>query len=90
MLIHLAGPEDASPFDQGEFELVDSESGEVLRMSVDRPVIDDYVAAFEQHAHDVEYVALRNGGRYTRLTTDIDLDDALYGALMFTGSLSLQ
>ena len=90
MLIHLAGPEDAAPFDQGEFELVDAESGEVLRMSVDRPVIDDYVAAFEQHAHDVEYAALRNGGRYTRLTTDVDLDDALYGALMFTGSLSLQ
>ncbi len=90
MLIHIVGPEDAAPADQGEFELVDAESGEVLRMSVDRPVIDDYVAAFEQHAHDVEYVALRNGGRYIRLTTDIDLDDALYGALMFTGSLSLQ
>lgn len=90
MLLHIAGPEDAAPTDQGEFELVDAESGEVLRMSVDRSVIDDYVNAFEQHAHGIEYVALRNGGRYLRLTTDVELGDALYGALMSTGSLSLQ
>ena len=90
MVVHLAGPEEAAPNEQGEFEMVDAETGEVLRMSVDRSAIDDYVKAFEEHARGIEYVARRNGGRYVRLTTDIDMGDALYGALLPTGSLSLQ
>jgi len=90
MLVHIAGPDDAAPTEQGEFEMVDAETGEVLRMSVDRSVIDDYVKAFEKHAQGIQYVALRNGGRYMRLTTDMGMGDALYGALMSSGSLSLQ
>ncbi len=90
MLIHIASPEDAAPTEQGEFEMVDAETEEVLRMSVDRSVIDDYIKAFEEHAHGIEYVALRNSGRYMRLTTDMKMGDALYGALMSTGSVSLQ
>ena len=89
MLIHIASPQDAAPSEQGEFEMVDAETGEVLRMSVDRSVIDDYIKAFEEHARGIEYVAIRNGGRYMRLTTDMELGDALYGALMSSGSLSL-
>jgi len=89
LLIHIAGPQDAAPAEQGEFEMVDAETGEVLRMSVDRSVIDDYMKAFEEHARGIEYVAIRNGGRYMRLTTDMELGDALYGALMSSGSLSL-
>jgi uncharacterized protein (DUF58 family) len=90
MLIHIASPEDAAPTEQGEFEMVDAETEEVLRMSVDRSVIDDYIRAFEEHAQGIEYVALRNSGRYMRLTTDMKMGDALYGALMSTGSVSLQ
>lgn len=90
LLIQIAGPEDRAPSSRGELELVDAESGESLRLNLDRDVINGYTAAYDEYCRTIEYVALRSGGRYLLLTTDMPLADVLYGMLMSSGSVALQ
>ncbi len=89
LLVQLAGPEDRHPRWQGEFDLVDAESGEVLRLDLDRESLLQYEAAYEEHCQAIEYVALRSGGRRVHLTTDVPLTDVLSTAFIPAGSVSL-
>ena len=89
LLVHVAGPEDDDPPWQGELDMVDSESGETVRLTVDEHLIQGYTDAYREHCHAIEYAALRNSGRYIHLTTALDLADTLYGALAGAGSVGL-
>ncbi len=89
LLVQLAGPQDRHPRWQGEFDLVDAESGEVLRLDLDRESLRQYEAAYEEHCQAIEYVALRSGGRRVHLTTDAPLADVLSTAFIPAGSVSL-
>lgn len=90
LLLHVASPEDRTPPWDGELEVVDSESGELLRVHMDRNSAAEYTAAYDEFCRGIEYVAMRNGGRYMHLTTDLPIQDALFGSLMRTGAVSLQ
>ena len=89
LLVQLAGPEDRTPPWDGELELVDAESGNLMRVHLDRQGAQEYTAAYDAFCESIEYVARRNGGRYTHLTTDMAMEDALFGALMGSGAVSL-
>jgi uncharacterized protein (DUF58 family) len=89
-LAQLAGPDDRTPPWDGELELLDAESGELRRVQMDRASALEYAEAYDEYCRGIEYAALKNNGRYLHLTTDAPLEDALYGAVMATGSVTLQ
>jgi uncharacterized protein (DUF58 family) len=89
LLVHVAAPEDRTPPWEGELELLDAESGDLLRVHMDRRSAEEYTAAYDQFCENIEYVAMRNGGRYIHLTTDVAMEDALFGSLMGSGAVSL-
>ena len=75
---------------EGELEVLDAESGEMRRVQMDAPARSSTPRPTTQYCREVEYAALRNKGRYMHLTTDVPLQDALFGAVMGTGAVSLQ
>ncbi len=89
-LVQIAAPEDRMPPWDGELELADAESGERIRVQMDRDSAREYQAEFERYCASIERAALRNDGRYVRLDTDMPLDEALYGSLIGAGALALQ
>ena len=90
LLIQIAGPEDRTPSWRGELELVDAESGQLQRINVDSETAEQYTAAYDEFQEKLRYVALRSQGRYVHLTTDVGIEDTLYGALIGSGAVSLQ
>jgi uncharacterized protein (DUF58 family) len=85
LLIQLWGEEDRSPSERGELELVDAESGEQLKISVDDAAREQYTRAFDQHADQIKHLALRNNGRYAGFSTEIPIEEAMFGPLMTVG-----
>ena len=81
LLIQLWTKEDREPSGAGEIELIDAESGGLLRISLDDGARAAYTEAFDRHAGHLRNVALRNGGRYTGLSTEMPVEDALFGPL---------
>jgi hypothetical protein len=68
---------------------MDAESGEVRRVQMNRASALEYAQAYDEYARAIEYAALKHNGRYMHLTTDVPLEDALYGAVMATGAVAL-
>lgn len=81
MLIQLWGEEDRQPADDGELELIDAESGERARLTVDERARQAYTRAFDQHSANLKKLALRNGGRYAGLSARTGLEEAMFGPL---------
>jgi uncharacterized protein (DUF58 family) len=81
LLIHLWGEHDRQPADDGEVELVDSETGNAIRRSIDQQAREAYTRAFDAYAAELKKLALRNGGRYAGLSTAMDIEDAMFGPL---------
>lgn len=89
-LTQLAAPEDREPPWNGELEIEDAETGQLLRVQFDREGARAYAAAFDEYCASIEKIAVRNEGRYVLLNTDLPLEDALYGSLAHAGALSTQ
>ena len=89
-LLHVAGPDDRTPSWRGELELVDAESGMLRRINIDQRTAEEYTAAYDEYCRRLEYAALRSGGRYIHLGTEVPIEDALYGAMTRAGSVSVQ
>lgn len=81
LLIQLWSEQDRQPSDDGEVELIDAESGAQARLALDQHARQAYTAAFDQHADDLRKLALRNGGRYAGFSTEMALEDAMFGPL---------
>ncbi len=81
LLVQLWGREDREPSLDGEVELVDAESGNHLRMALDRAAREAYTEAFDGHCEQIKNLALRNGGRYTGSATNVPLAEVMFGAL---------
>jgi hypothetical protein len=90
LLVQVAGPEDRTPPWEGELELLDAESGELLRVHMDQHSAAEYTASYDEFCRSIEYAAMRNGGRYMHLSTEVAVQDALFGSLMRSGAVSLQ
>jgi uncharacterized protein (DUF58 family) len=89
LLVHVAAPQDRTPPWDGELELADAETGELLLVQMDRKAADEYTSAYDDFCRSIEYRALRNGGRYVHLSTDLSVRDALFGAVLGSGAVSL-
>ena len=87
-LIQLWGSEDRQPKDQGDLELFDAETGEGLSLTIDRDAIAQYTAAFDGYAAALRRVAASNGGRYLNLSTQVPIEDALFGPLALATGVS--
>jgi hypothetical protein len=81
LLIQLWGEEDREPSGAGEVELIDAESGTQLKIALDNRACEAYTNAFDDHADEVKKVALRNGGRYSGLSTKMPIEEAIFGPL---------
>ncbi len=88
LLVHVAGPEDRLPPWQGELNLVESESGRVCRITLDEQSIADHAAAYDDFCSKLQYLALRNSGRYLQLLTDTPVEDAVFGPLVDSSGMS--
>jgi len=78
-LIQLWSPEDRVPNVEGDWELVDAESGSQLRVNVTDRTRKRYTDAFDAYAEQLRRLAVRNKGRYLGLSTDIDVEQTLLG-----------
>lgn len=78
-LIQLWSEEDREPSADGEWELVDAESGRELRITGNDQSRRSYIEAFDRYSEEIRRVALRNAGRYIGLSTGTGIEDVLFG-----------
>jgi uncharacterized protein (DUF58 family) len=88
LLIQLWSEQDRQPSDDGDVQLLDAESGAEVRIAVDGRAREAYTRAFDQHAAGLRKLALRNGGRYAGLSTQVPLEDAVFGPLSIVQGVS--
>ena len=81
LLVQLWGEEDREPSGAGEMELVDAESGSHVRVALNAQARAAYLENFDAHSEQIKMLALRNGGRYTGLSTAVPLSEAVFGSL---------
>ncbi len=85
MLVQLWGEEDRQPSEEGDVELVDAESGEEVRISLDAEARRQYTLAFDAYAAAIQKVAMRNHGRYAGVSTHMALEEAMFGPMRMIG-----
>jgi uncharacterized protein (DUF58 family) len=81
MLVQLWGAEDREPSGNGELELIDAETDQHAIISVDDDSRRAYTEAFDEHAASIRKLALRNAGRYAGISTQMPLEEAVFGPL---------
>ena len=87
ILIQVWAPEDREPPWNGEMDLEDSETGNRVQLAFDDASRASYTQAFDDYDAHLRNVALRNGGRYVGLPTDVAVEDALFGPLVRAGAI---
>ncbi|MEJ7609467.1 MAG: DUF58 domain-containing protein [Bryobacteraceae bacterium] len=87
LLLHIIAPEDRQPQWDGDMELVDSESGRHLELSLDQNARHAYTQAWDAHARRLQDLANRNGGKYVAVPTDTQIEEAIFGPLVQSGGL---
>jgi uncharacterized protein (DUF58 family) len=83
-LIQVWGDEDRIPAGEGEMELVDSETGDVLKLGLSNETRREYTSAFDAYSGEIRRLAQRNGGRYAGLPSSASLEESIFGALVRT------
>jgi uncharacterized protein (DUF58 family) len=86
-LVQLWSPEDREPAWDGEMELTDAETGDRLEIALDDKARLGYTTAFDEYSRRLNDLANRTGGRYAGLSTSMQLDEAIFGALMRIGGV---
>lgn len=86
-LMHIYSPEDREPPWEGQLDLTDAESGHTLEITFDGEARRNYTVAFDEYAKSIQRVGLRNSGRYVGISTDITIEEAVFGPLVRSGSL---
>jgi uncharacterized protein (DUF58 family) len=87
MLIQVWAAEDREPPWQGELELEDAETGERMELAFDEDARAQYIAGFDEYAQHIRRVALRNGGRYVGLPTNVPVEEAIFGPMIRSEAL---
>ncbi len=85
-LIQLWGQEDREPSERGEVDLIDAETGAQMKVAIDDDAREEYKLAFDAHAGEIRKLALRNGGRYAGLSTQMGIEEAIFGPITTVGS----
>jgi uncharacterized protein (DUF58 family) len=82
MLLHVWSEEDRQPPWEGELELVDAETDARLKLDFDSAAREKYTRGFDQYASDLQQLAQRNGGRYVSVSTQVPIEDIIFGSLV--------
>jgi uncharacterized protein (DUF58 family) len=77
VVLHLLHRDELQPPLSGEIELEDSEYGDHLSISADPATLDRYHARLNQWCQALETACQRRGATYTRLSTDMHLEQAV-------------
>jgi len=86
LLIQLWTPFDRDPGYDGDVALHDPETGTDLNLTLSTEARRLYTEAFDHHAEAIEHLAIRSGGRYAGLSTDLPLEDAIFHSLDWAGA----
>jgi len=81
-VIQLWTPQDRTPPWSGELELEDGETGNTVKLQFDDAARRDYTAAFDRFTERIEQLALRNNGKYVGVSTDMPLEEIVFGSLL--------
>jgi uncharacterized protein (DUF58 family) len=87
LLVHVWSPEDREPPWDGDLELTDAESGSTLDLPFDNAARVAYTAAFDAYVRDLQMFAGRTGSRYVGLSTETELEAAMFGPLIQAGAI---
>jgi len=90
LLVHVAGADDRMPSWRGELELVDAESGAVRHLEIDQQAAAQHAEAYDEFCRGLQYLAVRNRGRYVSLSTDLPVEDAIFGPLVASSGIRLR
>jgi hypothetical protein len=88
VLLQIWADEDRTPPWDGELEIQDAETGQLVELSFDREAREQYTAAFDEYAERVRRAAERSGGRYIGVPTSLPVDQAIFGPLVNTGAVA--
>jgi hypothetical protein len=86
-LVQIWSPEDRDPAWDGEMELIDAETGDRLEIALDDKARAGYTSAFDDYSSRLSDLANRTGGRYAGVPTSMQLEEAIFGALMRVGGV---
>lgn len=87
ILVHVWAEEDRVPPWEGQLELTDAETDGQMEVAFDASARETYTAAFDEYAHRIQRVGLRNSGRYVSLSTSMPIEEAVFGPLVRSGSI---
>ena len=82
MLLHIWIDEDRSPPWTGELDLVDAETQSTMKLHFDEDARRRYTDAFDNYAAALQEIALRTGGRYAGVSTNMPLEEVIFGTLV--------
>ncbi|MCA9493886.1 MAG: DUF58 domain-containing protein [Myxococcales bacterium] len=82
---HLLSPADLRPALGGDLVLQDAETGEELVLTVDEDVLDRYQATMRAWADEMDATCRRLGVTYTRVVTNMPVEDLVLGELRRSG-----
>lgn len=82
LLIQIWSDEDRVPSGNGEMELVDAETGDVVTVGLNDDSRNEYTASFDRYSEQIRKLAQRNGGRYVGIPATIPLEEAVFGSLV--------
>ncbi len=81
VLIHTLDPVETDPDLEGEIELLDRESGQTMRISLDAMAIDAYKRRLSDWLAEIEAFCAKRMVRYLTASTAMPLDDLLFRQL---------
>jgi uncharacterized protein (DUF58 family) len=81
-LVHIWSSEDREPPWDGPLELMDAETGQKMEIAFESDARQTYVEAFDAYARSLQELALRKGGRYVGVSTDVSVEDAIFGPMI--------
>jgi uncharacterized protein (DUF58 family) len=87
-LVQIHAPEERTPPWEGQLELKDAETGAVVELDFDADARDQYEAAFDEYSLRLQKTAVRHGGRYVRLSTDVPIEEAIFGPVTLAQGVS--
>lgn len=76
-IFHVLAPAELRPAIDGDLELIDSETGDTLRLTATPELLDRYTARVLAWADEVESICRRLGATYSRLLTSAPVQDLI-------------
>jgi uncharacterized protein (DUF58 family) len=87
VVLQVLSPQELTPTEGGDVELVDAETGEIVEVSLTARMIGIYRERLDRWCADAEDACNRRGVLYCRVNTDTPLEDVLLDQLRRVGVL---